>query len=179
MSFWLAAFETDTLKAVLINIAVFRYVTDVSWNLAASIFRLVTEDELLLKTEGEMSPNTLLLMCTFTRCHVQSHWNIFLSVLFCVGRDFVIGESLPPGIPTKYIKRICRWFQDFLWIEVWRSPTPSLWAHYINRVVTYWFSEHVLCHSFGQEIPQLLCSWWFMSLVTRLILKSFSNIAMR
>jgi len=96
MSFWLAAFETDILTAVLINIPIFRYMIDVSWNLAASIFRFVTEEGLLLKNEGEISPETLLFMCRFTWRHIKPDW-IFFSVLFCVGRGFVIGESLPQG----------------------------------------------------------------------------------
>jgi hypothetical protein len=47
MSFLLSVFETGILKAVLINIPVFRYMTDVSWDLAASIFRLATGEGLL------------------------------------------------------------------------------------------------------------------------------------
>lgn len=70
--------------------------TDVSWNLAASNFRLVTEEGLLLKTEGEISPKILLFMCRFIWCHIKLDW-IFFSVLFSVGRSFVIGESLPQG----------------------------------------------------------------------------------
>jgi len=81
MSFWLAAFETDILTAVLINIPIFRYMIDVSWNLAASIFRFVTEEGLLLKNEGEISPETLLFMCRLAS--YKTRLDFFFCVVLC------------------------------------------------------------------------------------------------